>query len=151
MSTLNKKQPFGEVWGGNLPYRYTQNGKKFLSDGSEFVEAEGTAAPAAGPAAAAGELSAEQQGQAATAAALAERRAVLQMEAFKILNGTAEQIIAELEDADVTLLPVLLEVETAIKARKTVLEAIGAMQKRRDDEAAEAEGKTSQVDQQLQQ
>ena len=38
MSTLDRKQPFGEVWGGTGKARYSQHGKYFDAEAFQGVE-----------------------------------------------------------------------------------------------------------------
>lgn len=159
--TFNRNKPFQEVWGGNFGYRYVQDGMKFKHDGTEYVETASDApAPQAAPSAPdtaataaaeeAARVFAEEAGKAATAAALAERRAELQLEAFKLLQGNAEPIIAELADVADELLPVLADVEAQVKNRKTVIDGIAAEVKRREEAAAEEQSKANQLGSQLQ-
>jgi hypothetical protein len=161
MSALNKKLPFNEVWGGQFPWKFEQNGKRYLMDGSEYVEdgaGQPTAAPAPGPvppspneqSEAAIRAANEEAERAASSAALAQRQAVLQMEAFKLLDKGAEKVIGELEDLVEDILPVLLAVESQVKNRKTVVEAINAQIKARADAAAAEAAKAGQVTAQLQ-
>lgn len=35
---LNKTKPFGEIWGGDLPYKYLQDNKFFNEAGKEVTE-----------------------------------------------------------------------------------------------------------------
>jgi hypothetical protein len=42
MATLDRKKPYGEVHGENVPHRYEQDGKCFGQDGEEIVEKQAT-------------------------------------------------------------------------------------------------------------
>ncbi len=150
MSTLDRKQPFGEVWGGTGKARYSQHGKYFDADGVEITaDAPAAAAPAAAPA-----VDEQDQariaGEAAAAAALAQRQATLQMEAFKLLNLSVEKVLVELDDQSDEMLVVLANVEREVKQRAPVIEALTAETQKRADKAAEEAARTDQVGAQLQ-
>ena len=149
MSTLDRKQPFGEVWGGTGKARYSQHGKYFDADGVEITADAPAAAPAAAPA-----VDEQDQariaGEAAAAAALAQRQATLQMEAFKLLNLSVEKVLVELDDQSDEMLVVLANVEREVKQRAPVLEALTAETQKRADKAAEEAARTDQVGAQLQ-
>lgn len=147
-NTLNRKKPYGEIWGANTNARFHQDGKYFDAAGEQVVM-EGAPAPdeAKTPPTASGPSDAERS---AADAALAQRQAALQMQAFKVLNLSVEKVASEVEDASDEMLPVLRAVEVEVKNRAPVLAAIDAEVQARADKAAAAAGQTSQVDTQLQ-
>jgi len=153
MSTLDRKQPFGEIWGGTGQARYAQHGKYFDADGQEITSAAPSAPAPSAPAAAAAAVDPQEQARIegeAAAAALAQRQAKLQMEAFKLLNLSVEKVVSELDDQSDEMLAVLANVEREVKQRQPVLEALAAEVKKRADKAAEEAARTDQVGAQLQ-
>jgi hypothetical protein len=152
MSSLNRKKPYGEIWGANTNARFHQDGKYFDAAGEQVGHPGGgdagesqqlTAPPPPGPV---GPSQAEIN---AADAALAQRQAALQLQAFKLLNLAVDKVVAELADASDEMLPVLRSIEAEVKNRQPVLDAIDAEAKLRADKAAEAAGKTAQVNTQL--
>lgn len=145
--SLNRKKPFGEIWGANTNARFSQDGKYFDGSGEEIVTAGDTGYPEpVHEAAPAGPSEAEIS---AAEAALAQRQAALQMQAFKLLNLAVDKVTAELPDVTDEMLPVLRTVEAEVKNRQPVLDAIDAETKARADKAAEAASQLDQVGAQL--
>lgn len=150
MSSLNRKKPYGEIWGANTNARFHQDGKYFDAAGEQVGNPGGGDAGESQQQAqeqpAAGRSEAEAN---AADAALAQRQAALQLQAFKLLNLAVDKVVGELPDASDEMLPVLRSIEAEVKNRQPVLDAIDAEAKLRADKAAEAAGKAGQVNAQL--
>lgn len=137
MPKLDRKRPYGEIWGGNVPARFHQDGRYFDHAGDEVdlqphhYDAVDTGARPQAPKLVDGNeartaVAVEDNGKASAEAAIAAQRSILLLQAIPLLEKAQGEVIAELPDHGAELLAVMAEVEGVAKKRKAVLEALAA-------------------------
>lgn len=147
---LDKKKPYSEIWGGNVPARYEQEGRYYDNQGQQVdlkpehfsadtaqpanppppvavasgSDPDAPGAPATNTAPASSAATTTEQSDAEVRAVLAEDRQARLLKAIPLMEKGQAELIPDLPDHDVEDLQAMLVIENAGKKRARVIDAL---------------------------